>query len=263
MTTSFESTILGRTGLKVGRFGLSAAYGAPARAVEEAFERGVNYLYWGAFRRGMMAEAIRRIARRNRDKMVVAVQNYWPWATFIPPSLERALRELRTDYADILLYSTFRRRPNQRALEAGLELKEKGLVRHLGLACHHRPRFAEMERERIFDLYHIRYNAVHRGAERDVFPLLPEKDGPGIVIFTATCHTKLLRRDYVPESERTPKADDCYRFVLSHPSVHVCISGPMNLEQSQENLRALEPGPMSEDELAWIKRVGDHIYGKR
>jgi predicted aldo/keto reductase-like oxidoreductase len=131
------------------------------------------------------------------------------------------------------------------------------------LACHHRPRFAEVEREKIFDVYHIRYNAVHRGAERDVFPLLPEKDGPGIVIFTATCHTKLLRRDYVPQSERTPRAGDCYRFVLSHPSVHVCISGPINLMQSQENLDVLEEGHMTEEELTWMRRVGDHIYDKR
>jgi predicted aldo/keto reductase-like oxidoreductase len=181
----------------------------------------------------------------------------------MPKSLERALRELRTDYADVLLYSTFRRRPNQRAIDTGLELKRKKLVRHLGLACHHRPRFAQVEKEKIFDVYHIRYNAVHRGAERDVFPLLPEKDGPGIVIFTATCHTKLLRRDYVSGRERTPKAGDCYRFALSHPSVHVCVSGPINLKETRENLRILERGPMTEDELAWMRRVGDHIYSKR
>lgn len=67
---SFESTILGRTGLKVGRIGISGAYGAPANAIEEAFEHGANYFYWGALRRGMMAEGIRRLAKKNRNKMV-------------------------------------------------------------------------------------------------------------------------------------------------------------------------------------------------
>jgi len=258
----FESTILGRTGLKVGRFGLSAAYGTPARAVEEAFDHGVNYLYWGALRRGPMAEGIRRLVRKNRDRMVLVIQNYWPWAKLMPKSLQRALVELRTDYADVLLYSTLRRRPNQRAIDVGLALKEKGLIRHLGLACHHRPRFAEVEKEKIFDVYHVRYNAVHRGAEKDVFPHLPEENGPGIVIFTATCHTKLLRRDYVPDGERTPTAGDCYRFVLSHPSVHVCVSGPTDLKQARQNLRILETGPMRNDEQAWMRRVGDHIYHK-
>ena len=257
---SFEPTTLGRTGLKVGRMGLAAAYGVPAVAIEEAFERGVNYFYWGALRRGMMAEGIRRLAKKNRERMVVVVQNYWPWAKLVPKSLQRALKELKLDYADVLLFSTFRRRPNRRAIDTALKLKDKGLIRHLGLACHHRPRFAEVEKENIFDVFHIRYNAVHRGAENDVFPLLPEKDGPGIVIFTATCHTKLLRRSYIPRNEKTPKAIDCYRFVLSHPSVHVCISGPQNLKQSRENLKILEMGPIIEKELAWMRRVGDHIY---
>lgn len=246
----------------MGRLGLSAAYGTPARAVEEAFEYGVNYLYWGALRRGPMAEGIRRLARKNRDKMVVVIQNYWPWAKLMPRSLERALREVGIGYADVLLFSTLRRRPNQRAIDTALALKEKGLIRHLGLACHHRPRFAQVEKEKIFDVHHIRYNAVHRGAERDVFPFLPREEGPGIVIFTATCHTKLLRRDFVPKGQRIPKARDCYRFVLSHPSAHVCVSAPMNLKQSRENAEAVALGPMTEEELAWMRRVGDHIYRK-
>jgi len=249
--------------LKVGRIGISAAYGAPADAIEEAFEHGANYFYWGALRRGMMAEGIGRLVRKNREKMVVVVQNYWPWAMLIPKSLQRALKELKTDYADVSLFSSLRRRPNQRVIDAALKLKDKGLIRHLGLACHHRPRFAKVEEERIFDVFHVRYNAVHRGAEKDVFPLLPKNDGPGIVIFTATRQTTLLRRSYVPKNERTPKAVDCYRFVLSHPSVHVCITGAQNLGQTRQALKALELGPMSEKELAWMRRIGDYIYSKK
>ncbi len=260
---SFEPTILGRTGLIAGRLGLSAAYGVPARAVEEAFDHGVNYFYWGALRRGMMAEGIRRLAKKNRERMIVVVQNYWPWAKLIPKSLTRALKELKIDYANVLLFSTFRKKPNHKALDVALQLKEKGLIRHLGLACHHRPLFAELEQKKIFDVFHIRYNAVHRGAEKDVFPFLPEKDGPAVVIFTATCHTKLLRRSYVPINEKIPRATDCYRFVLSHPSVHVCITAPQNLKQTLENLETLQMGPMTKDEHAWMKRVGDHIYGRR
>lgn len=259
---SFEPTILGRTGLRVRRLGLGAAYGVPARAIEEAFERGVNYFYWGALRRGKMAEGIRRLAKKNRESIVVVIQNYWPWAKLIPKSLERAFKELKLDYADVLLFSTFRKRPNQRAIDTALKLKEKGLIRHLGLACHHRPRFAEVEKEKIFDVFHIRYNAVHRGAEKDVFPVLPKKDGPGIVIFTATCHTKLLRRSCVPRNEKTPKATDCYQFVLSHPLVHVCLFAPQDLKQTREDLKTLDMGPMTEKELAWMRRVGDHIYHK-
>lgn len=207
-----------------------------------------------------MAEGIRRLAKENRERIIITVQNYWPWAKLIPDSLKRALRELQSDYADILLFSTFRRRPNQKAMDVALKLKDQGLIRHLGLACHHRPRFAQVEKKKIFDVFHVRYNAVHRGAEKDVFPLLPKEDGLGIVVFTATCHTKLLRRNYVPRNDKVPKAADCYRFVLSHPTPHVCICGPINLKQTKEDLKTLEKGPMTEKELFWMKRVGNHIY---
>jgi predicted aldo/keto reductase-like oxidoreductase len=249
---SFEPTILGRTGLRVGRMGLAAGYGVPAEAVEEAFERGVNYFYWGALRRSPMAEGIRRLAKKDRDKLVVTVQNYWPLAKLIPGSLRRALRELGLDYADILLYSTFRKRPNQRSIDAGLELKEKGLVRHLGLACHLRSRFAESEKEKIFDVFHVRYNAVHPGAEKDVFPHLSTDGGPGIVIFTATCHTRLLRRSYLPKGERIPMPVDCYRFVLSHSAPGVCLCGPRDMKEFREDTKVFQKGPMTEDEGAQV-----------
>ena len=45
-----NTRILGRTGLKVGRLGVSASYGAPTRSFEEAFEKSCNYFYWGSMR---------------------------------------------------------------------------------------------------------------------------------------------------------------------------------------------------------------------
>jgi hypothetical protein len=49
MTDFSQPVILGRTGLKVGRLGISSSYGAPAEAFEEAFERGCNYFVIGSF----------------------------------------------------------------------------------------------------------------------------------------------------------------------------------------------------------------------
>jgi hypothetical protein len=63
-TSLLEPTTLGRTGLKVGRLGVSASYGMPAAAVEMAFERGMNYLYWGSLRHGAFADALRHLKRQ-------------------------------------------------------------------------------------------------------------------------------------------------------------------------------------------------------
>jgi aryl-alcohol dehydrogenase-like predicted oxidoreductase len=103
---------------------------------------------------------------------------------------------------------------------------------------------------------------VHAGAERDVFPHLPQEKPPGIVAFTATSWKQLLDPRRVPDGERVPTAADCYRFVLSNPAVHVCMTGPAKSEHVDQAIRALAQGPMSGDELAWMRRVGQAIYGK-
>ncbi len=56
-----EQATLGRTGLKVGRLGISSSYGAPAAAFEEAFERGCNYFVIGSFMKGRSKEMIKAI----------------------------------------------------------------------------------------------------------------------------------------------------------------------------------------------------------
>jgi len=72
-----EQIILGRTGLKVGRLGVASGYGAPAAAIEEAFERGCNYMTWGTFLKGYsshMREAIGNIvAKLVRDEGLMSM----------------------------------------------------------------------------------------------------------------------------------------------------------------------------------------------
>jgi predicted aldo/keto reductase-like oxidoreductase len=69
----------------------------------------------------------------------------------------------------------------------------------------------------------------------------------------------LLDPKRTPPGERTPKASDCYRFALSNPAVDVCTTGPKNREELEEALRATELGPLSEDETAWMRRVGAFV----
>jgi aryl-alcohol dehydrogenase-like predicted oxidoreductase len=50
--------------------------------------------------------------------------------------------------------------------------------------------------------------------------------------------------------------------VLTRPEVDVCLTGPANAAQMEEALEALPLGPMSEDELTWMRRVGRRVAGK-
>lgn len=258
---SFDRATLGRTGVEVGRLGLASSYGAPASAVEQAFDHGVNYFYWGSFRRGSFGEGLRALAPK-RDRFLLVTQSYSRVASLIGPSLERALRTLRFDYTDALLLGLWNGVPPPRILDACRKLRERGLVRYLAVSTHNRPLIARMANDPQFDIFHVRYNAVHRGAEREVFGQLPAQDSPGLISFTATSWRQLLDPKRVPAGEKIPTAADCYRFVLTQPAVNVCMTGPANAAQFQDGLEALRRGPMAEEELAWMRRVGDAIYGK-
>ena len=139
-----QPTTLGRTGLKVGRLGLSGGYGAPAEAFEEAFDRGCNYFYHGSLRRGGMRRAIRNIsARGRRDDLVVLLQSYSRSARLMEYFFVKGLKALGLDRADILLLGWYNNPPSARILERARSMREKGLFRFLAISGHRRTAFPE------------------------------------------------------------------------------------------------------------------------
>jgi aryl-alcohol dehydrogenase-like predicted oxidoreductase len=254
-------TTLGRTGLDVGRLGLSASYGMPTDAIEWAFERGANYLYWGTFRKESFAEALRNL-RPARDRMVLVVQSYVPIAALLTRSFERALARIGYDHADAILLGMWNRKVSPSILDACRRLRDRQLVRHIVVSTHTRKLIPELAKEPDLGAFHVRYNAVHTGAETDVFPHLPNEGRPGIVSFTATSWKQLLGHRRIPKTERVPTAGDCYRFILSNPAVDVCMTGLSSMQEAEQALAAAARGPLSDDEMAWMRRVGRAIYGQ-
>ncbi len=257
----FEPRTLGRTGLTVGPIGISASYGVPAAAVEHAFERGVNYLYWGSRRTRAFADALRRL-RPHRDRIVFVLQTYSRLPVHLTWSVERAIRSVGYDHADVLLLGWWNHPVSPRTLDAARDLRTRGLVRVIALSGHDRPYLGRLVASDEVDVVHVRYNAAHPGAERDVFPHVPAHGRPGLVAFTATSWGQLLRPRATPAGDRTPTATDCYRFVLSNPHIDVCATGPASASHVEAALAAVERGPMSDEELTWMRRVGTAVRAK-
>jgi len=260
-----EPVILGRSGLKTGRLGISSSYGAPAAAYEEAFERGCNYFVMGSFMKGRsreMIKAIQNITKKgDRDKLVVCQMEYTHSYMIGKGHFYKGLKKLGLEYVDALMLGYYPKKPRNQVMNLALELKEKGVVKHLALSGHNRKLFPKLMESPI-DIFQVRYNAANSGAEQDVFPHVGGENRPGIISFTATRWGQLLKESKMPQGEKPLSARECYRFVLSHPSVDVCMIGARTLEMMRENLETLDLGPLSDQEMERIRRIGDHVYGK-
>jgi aryl-alcohol dehydrogenase-like predicted oxidoreductase len=261
MACDWNKVELGGTGLRVSPMGLAASYGASASDVKLAFERGLNYFYWGSARTAGFGEGLRDLGRKHRAEMVIVVQSYARLGSLVGWSLDRALRKLDTDYADILLLGWWNHLPPERILNAAQRLREQGKIKAVQISSHNRKAFALFAEQPAIDAIMVRYNAAHAGAETEVFPSLTGHK-LGVVGYTATRWGGLLDPAFTPAGARTPTASDCYRFVLSHPQVNVVMTGPRNTQQLQEAMSALDKGPMDPQELQWMRQVGRNVRSR-
>ncbi len=261
-----EKRQLGSTLMEVSRIGISSSFGAETEVYEEAFERGCNYYTWGTFIRGRSSsfrKFIRQVNQKGkREELFLSLLSYSHSSFLGNTFFKSALRRLNTEYIDGLILGYYPKRPPERVLDWAQSLKEKGLVRAIGLTTHNRDIITPLAKEGIIDYFHFRYNAVHRGAEEEVFPLL-QHYSPGLISFTATCWGKLFQQKKMPEGVEVPTAGDCYRFVLAREEVDVCMMGVKNKEMLDANFKELEKGPLTAEELMWMKKIGKHIYGRK
>ncbi|MDH3290918.1 MAG: hypothetical protein OER89_10375 [Gemmatimonadota bacterium] len=258
---------LGRTGLMVSRLGLASGYGVPAAAIEKAVhEHGINYLYVSPLLHlGNMVQAIRNLAPGHRDDLCIVLARPILRGFRLERYVERWLKKLRLEWVD-LLFQGMGKAPSETLTDRVQRLKDSGTVRFLGISSHKRPLLGSIASgavEAPVDFLHARYNAVHTGAEQDVFPHLRPDNRPGIVIYTATCWRKLMKPKLMPQNERPLTAAECYRFVLSHTDVNVCLTAPSTAAQMEDNLTALDAGPLDEEEMARVRRIGSYIYGTK
>jgi aryl-alcohol dehydrogenase-like predicted oxidoreductase len=261
MDTNFLQRDVKVLGGNIRRVGLAASYGIDAAGVEAALEGGINYVFWNPTSRTMTA-ALRNLVPRRRDKVVIATG---PSLGFFPGSLRRrtetVLKLLKTDYLDVLqlFWLGITSAMRESMVEELVRLKQEGKVRALGVSIHDRVRAGKLAEEGPLDVFMVRYNAAHPGAEKDIFPHLAARH-PAVVAYTATSWRKLLKK---PRgwTGPVPTAGDCYRFCLSSPHVDVVLTGPASRAELDENLRALEKGPLSAEEMAWMREFGRVVHG--
>jgi predicted aldo/keto reductase-like oxidoreductase len=267
----FLQTVLrrpdGGSARSVCRLGLATrgTTGLRTADVLHAIACGVNFLNWCGASDGL-SEAIAGLGAR-RDEVVVCVQFEARTAPEAQAEFDHILRTLRTDRIDVLtLYYVEERSEWEQiagaggALEFCAEARRDGRIGLLGLTSHQRALAAEIARSGALDLLMIRYNAAHRGAETEVFPVTAALGLP-VVGYTCLRWGALLRS--TPEDPPgfvVPAAPAWYRFALQAPALSVALMAPENRAELEEDLSVLDaPGPLSATEYRALAEHGQRV----
>jgi aryl-alcohol dehydrogenase-like predicted oxidoreductase len=270
-TLEYTHTTLPHVGKRVLRLGIAANYGMAPADVAHAAERGANLWVWTKGM-GKAAPALRAVLQQDRDRHAVAWLTMAWTAAGVRRAAERARRELGVDRLDLFLLSWLGTGSafTQGVQDALLALKAEGKAAVVGTSIHDRPRAGRLAEDSILEAFMLRYNAAHPGAEEDIFPHLATRN-PAIIAYTATSWRQLLKPlngvqmpPWPGEGSAPPlSAGLCYRFCLQSPHVHAVLTGPADRRQLDENLDAIEKGPLSEEEYAWIRAYGRLVKGRK
>ena len=272
-----ERRRLGRTGHEssVVAFGSAALKEADERTAEQALqlalERGVNHIDI-APRYGKAEELVGPHIPGIRDRIFLGCKTAERSKEAAKAQLHRSLEKLRTDHFDLYQLHAVRRLDELDectgpggALEALVEAKEEGLVRHLGITGHTHDApatHAEALRRFPFDTVMFPLNFVlwarpdYRRDARALLNLCMERNVGVHIIKTAAKgpwgDRKPTHATWYEPFQDQATIDKAVAFVLSQPGVTtLCSTGdvgilPMFLEAAERFRR------LSEDEQAAV-----------
>lgn len=273
LSADFSHTMLPVVKKSVFRMGVAGSYGLGSDDIRWAADHGANYWVWGrGFKK--VTSGIIEVIKRNRENHVVAMLGWGYFGWQIRRGVENALRKLDTDYLDVFKLGWLGRTSiySKGIIDTLLKLKQEGRILSIGTSIHDRKRAGRLALNSEIDLFMIRYNAKHPGAEQDIFPHL-EKRNPAVVGYTALAWGQLIRplkgivmppwpgRESFIGPPLSPEL--CYRFVLTNPNVHIVLTGPQNREQLSKNMDAIRKGPLEPEEISWIRQYGQLVKSRK
>jgi aryl-alcohol dehydrogenase-like predicted oxidoreductase len=260
-------------GIPVCRLGL-ASYADSAITPDDIFYalgRGVNFLNWAGHAGGPsgghpFCTAVASLGK-SRNSVVVCSQFGARSEAAAADELQSILEALKTDYLDILTLYYVEQLDEWNAITAPggalgylQRAKRDGIVRRIGVTTHQRKLAARMAESGLLDLVMIRYNAAHRGAEREVFPTTQALGLP-VIAYTALRWGALLRpTPDDPPGFEVPRSPDWYRFVLQNPAVAATLAAPQSRAHLDEDLLVLQAnGPLPDENFAILAAHGERV----
>jgi aryl-alcohol dehydrogenase-like predicted oxidoreductase len=259
----FERVALGQSGLKVSRVAMgTGTHGVQQesnqtrlgknnfqRLLREAYERGVR-TFDLADQYGTHPYLIPALEGVPRDNYTVISKIRWRGGANAAPDadviVERFLKELSTDYIDLLLIHcvTSPEWPKEmsRQMEILAKFKQKGVIRALGVSCHSLAALEAAATEPWVDSVHSRINPYGMsmdGPPEKVVPVLKKihAAGKGVV------GMKIIGEGRLRNDEE--KRQESVKFALGLGCVHMLNVGFESLDQIDNLASHVRQAPRS------------------
>jgi predicted aldo/keto reductase-like oxidoreductase len=141
-------------------------------------------------------------------------------------------------------------------------LRQAGKTRAIGFSSHDRKLASTLAAALPADVLMVRYNAAHRGAEREVFAPLGclGSSRPGIIGYTATRWRMLLDPQPALGFAKPMTAPECYRFALGHPMVDMVWCAAGSADELREDVAGVLAGPLAGERADEVRRFGDAVH---
>ncbi len=249
--------VIPAAGVGTNRFG-AAGVDTAKDVLKEMYELGGRVIDTAALygdSEAVIGTALEQLGLR--DQMFVATKFNAPGAQFrggiaspkpgevnASDSFARSLDRLRTDHVD-LLFAHFVSSVEP-TMELMLELKEKGLARHIGITSVQRSQHAkvmEYMRKYPIDFLQIDYSLGNRETAIDVLPLAIERKIAVMVavpfggrrnsLFASVGETQVP--EWGAEFGATSWGQFFLKYVLAHPAVTCVIPGTTNVKHMRDN----------------------------
>lgn len=280
-----EQRVLGRTGRLVSVLGLGghtypvgehgfATHDERAALVARLVAGGVSYFDTTWLNEvELLADSFRRAGLDSADYTVslqyVDAVSDGQWRHRLRAEVEQRLAVLGWSRAPLFLMGIGNGRPPVgeiiAALEALAELRDQGLIGHLGLSCHEPARFAAvaeaLERTDLADYLLLRYNPKFAQAAERLLPVA-QAHGVGVVGMKVCCWDcgpdQWGRRISVfepaadvDEGARAEAVAASLRWALRHPAVATIVPAMNATWEADANLAAVARLDEPVDETQW------------
>ena len=247
--------VLGRTGLKVTTVGMGCMITSDGSVVERALDSGINYFDTArSYQHGNNERMVGAALGAKRKQVVLSTKTEAQDKEGALRQLDASLRELNTDYVDIW-YLHGKGSPAailDDLVEAQQLAKQQGKARFIGVSTHSGQQqvLPWMAQKGVFDVVLTAYN-FSMDASMDEAIATAAKAGMGVVAMKVMAGGSRRVRPGDPLAERLGRPGAmlaALKWVVNKPNVATTIPSMTDMDQLQENLKAMGSPLSSSDE---------------